>query len=270
MEIDILVDNEPDCHNKLENEHGLSMLIKLDSDRRILCDMGASDKFAINAERLGIDLNKIDFAFLSHGHKDHTGGLNFFLNNFSAPVYLSSEIHNHKFYSLRHESPRDISTDNNLFTQFPERLREVSNSVWIDNDIAIVKINKRNEPLPFGNKFLTTEKGQDTFEHELALAIRTDNGIVIISSCSHCGAFNIIEACKEFTGEDKVSAFVGGLHYVDSEYAENEAHYFIQKLKSDYPDTKIYTGHCTGSIAKDILKKGEQIKIFATGITVKI
>ena len=45
-------------------------------------DTGYSDIFIKNAEKLGIDLNKLDKLAFSHGHNDHTLGLKYFFQQF--------------------------------------------------------------------------------------------------------------------------------------------------------------------------------------------
>jgi 7,8-dihydropterin-6-yl-methyl-4-(beta-D-ribofuranosyl)aminobenzene 5'-phosphate synthase len=39
-----------------------------------------------------------------------------------------------------------------------------------------------------------------------------DRGLVILSSCSHSGAINVVQHAQRLTGIDQVHAFVGGLH----------------------------------------------------------
>ena len=72
-----MVENK--CLNKdLAKEHGLSLYIKTNG-KKILFDVGESKKFWKNAEKIGINLEEIDYLILSPGHKDHGGGLPYFL-----------------------------------------------------------------------------------------------------------------------------------------------------------------------------------------------
>ena len=55
-------------------EWGLSMFIEADGVN-ILFDTGMGIAAVHNAQLYGIDLAKVDKIVLSHGHRDHTGGL---------------------------------------------------------------------------------------------------------------------------------------------------------------------------------------------------
>ena len=89
MKIVTLMENTA-CREDLCCEHGLSLYMETEN-RRILFDAGQSAAFADNARKLGVDLETVDFAVLSHGHYDHGGGLGKFLEiNRTAPVYVSS------------------------------------------------------------------------------------------------------------------------------------------------------------------------------------
>ncbi len=43
--------------------------------KKVLFDTGQSGGFIDNAEAMGIDLKDLDYLIISHGHYDHSGGL---------------------------------------------------------------------------------------------------------------------------------------------------------------------------------------------------
>jgi 7,8-dihydropterin-6-yl-methyl-4-(beta-D-ribofuranosyl)aminobenzene 5'-phosphate synthase len=63
------------ANSELKTGWGFSCLIKT-KGKNILFDTGAdSETLLSNMGKMGIDPNEIDFIFISHLHKDHTGGL---------------------------------------------------------------------------------------------------------------------------------------------------------------------------------------------------
>ena len=93
LRITVLVENTGG--NNCPGEHGLSLLIE-DEEYKILLDAGKSPLFSENAKRLGIDMEKVDCAVLSHAHYDHSDGLDiFFERNQQAKFYLSNGTGNH-------------------------------------------------------------------------------------------------------------------------------------------------------------------------------
>lgn len=185
MKINVLIDNEPGIDASLYSEHGLSFYIDT-GESKVLCDMGASDKFMSNALQLGINLAEIDFAFVSHGHADHTGGLWAFLDaQDEKKVYLSNRISDESYFSCRRGEKREISTNKTIFQTYLGRLKHLHESCWLTDKIAAVYTNVQDYSQPYGNRFLSKkiagEESADDFKHELSLAIRIEKGLVIVS-----------------------------------------------------------------------------------------
>lgn len=90
LRITVLMENT--AREGLEAEHGLSFFLEY-RGRRLLLDAGSSGRFADNARKLGVDLERVELAALSHGHYDHADGLRaFFARNDRAPVYIRPQV----------------------------------------------------------------------------------------------------------------------------------------------------------------------------------
>ena len=74
MDLTVLVDNNCKTNYFLLGEPGFSVLLE-NNYHKVLFDCGYSDAFIKNAYKLGLDLADVNEIILSHGHKDHTGGL---------------------------------------------------------------------------------------------------------------------------------------------------------------------------------------------------
>ena len=70
-----LLENTSRDH-ELVSAHGLSFYIETEN-RKILFDLGPDESFLKNARALRIAIEDVDYVILSHGHRDHTGGLAF-------------------------------------------------------------------------------------------------------------------------------------------------------------------------------------------------
>ena len=71
-----------------------------------------------------------------------------------------------------------------------------------------------------------------------------EKGLVILSSCSHAGAINVIRHAQRITGIEHIHAFVGGLHLTGGLF-ERIIPQTVEALTQIAPDI-IVPGHCTG------------------------
>jgi len=268
LKIKVLIDNSPDVQNSLHYEKGLSLYIEFDG-QRILCDTGLTGNFADNANKLNIDMNNINFCFISHAHNDHTGGLKQLINeNKKCSIYIAENAINTKYFSNRHIQKRDLSVDFDVVAANKTQFVTLQTSKWLLPNIAAVFCNVNKYTKPLGNKYLTKivdgQEVLDDFTHEMSLAFVKNDELVVVSSCSHNGAPNIIESCMQFTGKRKLHTFIGGLHFLDSENPIQEVNNLINYINENTPKAKYFVGHCTGDKAKLELQK-HLINIFATG-----
>lgn len=267
--ITCLIDNNTATENSpLHTEHGLSFHIQWE-DQQVICDVGKSALFAENAQALHINLDQVKQLVLSHGHKDHTGGLAPFIqHNETAEIIAAKALMNYHYYSLRHERKRDISTNRPLLQQHPHFV-PVQKNTWINANMAIVFTEKHPYECPQANRYLTVNNGRgerlDQFEHEIALVIQHHNGLIIISSCSHNGVLNTLKSCQDYMNIDKVDCFIGGMHLIDD--AGDHLEEITKHIQQHYPHTQFITGHCTGEKAIHYFKQtlSEQFTTFFSG-----
>jgi 7,8-dihydropterin-6-yl-methyl-4-(beta-D-ribofuranosyl)aminobenzene 5'-phosphate synthase len=79
-------------NSRMQKDWGYAALVEY-GGKRILFDTGNNPKLlAANAKAKGIDLTKLDFVVMSHGHGDHMGGLSYLLSvNPKVTIYASKE-----------------------------------------------------------------------------------------------------------------------------------------------------------------------------------
>lgn len=242
---------------ELTAEHGLSLYIETQG-KQILFDAGASGAFADNAEKLGVDLTKIDVAVLSHGHSDHSGGLLRFLQcNDHAPIYASEFA----FDGQCNAAGEYIGPDPAL----QGRLHFCGEKLELTDGIILECPRGSFGKIPLDTAGLQRrEKGilrPDDFRHEQYLLIREGEKSVLFSGCSHRGVINITEYYRP-------DILVGGFHYMkrdpDSLMPEAQA---LLALPAVY-----YTGHCTGLAQYDFLKEqmGQRLHYLPTGSSLEL
>lgn len=232
MKITVLTENTSAVG--LPCEHGLSLYIE-SNGHNILFDFGQSNLFAENAKALGIDLSQVDLAVLSHGHYDHSGGMERFLElNSKAPVYLSK----YAFESHLNAGGKDISVDIKLKNH--DRLIFTDGTYPIIESISLHSAQEIPTVIDFGAAGLSTVRGgitiPDDFRHEQYLLIRENGKTVLFSGCAHKGIINIIDHFKP-------DVYIGGFHFMKMPLDKTLRGY-AEKLTTY--DIDCYTCHCTG------------------------
>lgn len=263
----ILIDNTPDTDGRLHSEHGLSIYMEA-CGKKFLIDTGLSGKAMDNARALGADISQVDFLILSHGHKDHTGGLWRFLEeNKSAKIIASRKIAELDYTSdsrgIRHSLNPDkdlIMKNKDRFIFLDRNLMEVRDG---ENQVSAGTCDTDAYERPRGNRLLHINGLPYNGDDELIITVVADGRMTVISPCSHSGLMNIIRCAEKRTGME-CSTFVGGLHMIDGEGDLDSAGPSIRE-SIRHTIKKMHTGHCTGKTAQERLRAMAGVEVFRTG-----
>ncbi len=270
MKIKILIDNKSD--GKLLKEWGLSVHVEY-CGKHYLLDTGHSSKFYKNSVSMNVDVSKVDYGILSHAHYDHSDGLKtFFRKNEIAKFYIQDSVdencyHTHKFFHVY------IGIRKGWLKKFSDRFIRAKGISCIAEGVYLVPHSTPSLEKKGLAAHLSIKKNgkyePDNFEHEQSLVFDTENGLVVMNSCSHAGADNIIsEICNAFPGK-KIHALLGGFHLFC--LADDDVRSLAERLRN-LDVQKIYTGHCTGDRAFAILRDvlGDKVEQIYSGMNIEI
>ena len=254
--------------NSITAEHGFSAVVTLTSgaeSRTMLFDFGLSeDGAARNAEALGADLTKVEVLALSHGHPDHTLGLEALVKMIGKPG-LEIVAHPEVF-----RDPRFLKVTEDIRVSFPAftrekvaaaglRLVETSEPrLLLDDQLLFLgevprttDYEKGAPNLWFGDQ---GQEKQDTFEDDTALVAHVrGQGLVVLSGCAHSGIVNTVRQAMKVTGVDRVMAVMGGFH-LGGPNMEPVVSATTAALKEINPRYVVPT-HCTGRKAINYMEQ---------------
>ncbi len=246
MRITVLVENQP--IQGIQAAHGLSLYVET-ADRRLLFDVGPDETIFTNAHALGIDLTQVDTVIISHGHYDHGGALEAFLQrNTHAKVYIQRQAF--RLHESRTLPPyRNIGLDPALMAH--PQVTLLDGDTQLDDTLYLFTVTDRSLCPSTANSNLYEDGGPDPFLHEQNLLIRGETNVLLMG-CGHSGVVNILK--KAVPMQPKVC--IGGLHLYSPAKNQTVSHELMDEIAAqlaNYPDLRIFTGHCTGQEACDYL-----------------
>jgi 7,8-dihydropterin-6-yl-methyl-4-(beta-D-ribofuranosyl)aminobenzene 5'-phosphate synthase len=277
-------------NSTLAGEWGLSLHLESKSSAgtgQYLLDFGYTPEVLVrNFTLLGIEPEQLNGLILSHGHRDHYGGLVGFVGHYRDRMRDDlrlfaggKETFREKWVGSRDEAPASWGALDRVALEAAR-----VETVCCDHAHALagpfttgniarqsfekVLPNTLVEPTP-ADHFADDERrgrlvpDKHPDEHATCYVVE-GRGLVVISSCSHCGVINAIRTGMAVSGVDKLHAVVGGFHLgvAPPDYVEHT----IAELKGLAPDV-IIPMHCTGRnfIARVRAEMPEQLVDWNTG-----
>lgn len=264
MKLTILCDNNVRTDTPYLGEAGFSVYIE-DGDERILFDTGCSYVYRSNAEKMGIDLQKITAIVLSHGHYDHTGGLGYFpQSGRKVPLYA----HPWAIFPKRFDSRNiGIPTDETMLRQLFD-LRLSRGPVKLSPRLLFLGEIPRyyEEAFPLGECFIDGIWQPDSLLDDSAIVYRGSAGLYIITGCSHAGIKNIVEYAKKVCGDQRILGILGGLHLVRASRRTDRTARWLSELDAK----ELRPCHCTCLAAKTAISTRATIIETCVGDTIEL
>jgi 7,8-dihydropterin-6-yl-methyl-4-(beta-D-ribofuranosyl)aminobenzene 5'-phosphate synthase len=232
---------------EVTKDWGFSALVEHDG-KRILFDTGNNAAiFEHNVRVLGVDLTKLDFVVISHRHTDHSTGLKYVLKiNPTVTVYAPKEGASQFGGSLPQTFLRPAPSLPARMRYFDGNYPDKLSTGTLYEGGNFLLIDALTEVAPGLFIVPTVSKNPGTLElHELTLAIKGPQGLVLVDGCSHAGIEEILQAAT--TIDPHFHMVFGGLHLVTT--PEDQIETLVSNLKNKWKLEKIAPGHCTGEAA---------------------
>ena len=253
----------------LAGEWGLSLHLSSrwnGMNSEYLLDFGYTPEIiSRNFDILGIDPKKINGLILSHGHRDHFGGLDGFVRNFRTRMrddinlYVGGEsVFREKWLGGKGVDPLPwgaidrssltalnvsqvcCEASHNLNSAFTSGYIERTSFETVSGGTLVEDEEEHFSKAERQGKLVLD---QHPDEHATCYMVQ-GRGLVVISSCGHAGIVNTVKTAMAVANTDQLHAVVGGFHLglAPDDYIEHT----IDELEAMDPDV-VLPMHCTGA-----------------------
>jgi 7,8-dihydropterin-6-yl-methyl-4-(beta-D-ribofuranosyl)aminobenzene 5'-phosphate synthase len=240
-------------------EHGFSVLVtvaKAGREHRFLFDAGTSpDGVTENMRRLDIDPGSIEVIVCSHGHFDHTAGIDGLIRavgRANMPVLIHPHFWRRRRTVLPGREPLELpSTSRRALAEAGfDIIEEQQPSFLFDNSVLVTGEVPRTtgyEPgFPPQQAWVSGGWQPDPLVlDDQALIINVaGRGLVVITGCGHAGVVNIARYAQRLVGGQPLHALLGGFH-LNGPVFEPLIPRVLDDLAAMNPGVLV-PAHCTG------------------------
>jgi 7,8-dihydropterin-6-yl-methyl-4-(beta-D-ribofuranosyl)aminobenzene 5'-phosphate synthase len=240
-------------------EHGFSVLVtvtKAGTEHRFLFDAGTSpDGVAENMRRLSIDPASIEAIVCSHGHFDHTTGIDGLIRavgRASMPVLIHPHFWRRRRIVLPGREPLEMPTTSRraLAEAGFEVIEEQQPSFLFDRSVLITGEVPRTtgyEPgFPPQQAWIAGGWQPDplVLDDQALILNVSGKGLVVLTGCGHAGVINIARYARRLTGGQPLYALLGGFH-LSGPLFEPLIPRVLDELAAMTPGVLV-PAHCTG------------------------
>jgi 7,8-dihydropterin-6-yl-methyl-4-(beta-D-ribofuranosyl)aminobenzene 5'-phosphate synthase len=208
-------------------EHGLSLLLTIKRNGHsasLIYDAGLSREAAIhNMDVLEVGLPDLRAIVMSHGHSDHHGGLEGMIRRVGRrgmPLVIHPEAWRDRkvvfptgtVLHLPPPSREDLDREGVEVTEERQPSLLIDDTVLVTGQVERVTDFEKGFPLNYARSNGGWEPDPWIWDDQAVVVNLKGKGLVVLSGCSHSGAINALRQAQRLTGEDRVHAFVGGMH----------------------------------------------------------
>jgi len=258
MSVRIITLSENTAQLDFLGEWGLSVLIETESCK-VLLDTGQSISTVRNADLMGIDLSSIDKIVLSHAHGDHTGGLREVLRRVGKPVEVIAhpDIWIPKYVRFGETNRyvglpflrEDLESFGAYFT-LSRKPYKISDDIMTTGEIEMTTDYEIIDDRLYSKK--GSRMIPDPLADDLALIVRTGQGLALITGCAHRGIVNTVRHVRKLTGKENIHTIIGGTHlYLSPQERIEKTARELKKLGLQ----RLGVSHCTGFNASALLAR---------------
>ena len=245
--------------DSLRAEHGFSALVTIiigGRRRHLIFDTGLTpDGMTGNMRRLGIDPRDAEVVVLSHGHFDHTTGLDGLLRAVgrpNAPVIIHPEFWYRRRLAVPGREPFEMPTTSRRALEGAgfEIVEDRRPSFLLDGSVLITgevdRTTAFERGFPIHEAYREDRWSPDPLildDQALVVHVR-GRGLVVLTGCGHAGVVNVVRYAQRLTNVARVHAVIGGFH-LNGPFFEPVIDPTCDALAAVAPDV-IVPAHCTG------------------------